>query len=286
MIRVRPLDPIGAELSGVDLGEGTSDTTFGELRAALLAHGLVVLRDQTLDAEQQIALGRRFGPLEGQEFNAEDSPVRDLLVITNVLPDGRVAAAASGMMRSISINETWHTDSSFREVPASVSIFRAVTVPPKGGDTFFASLRLGWLELDPAERSKLAGLRAVHDYASSYDRAGGRLPDEARRLMDPVSHPMLRVHPETGETALYVSGHAVGVEGMDPSEGRALVEKLVAWCTREGRVHRHRWREGDLVLWDNRCMLHRAEGFDEGHPRVMHHVRVAGDGPVGAPPTA
>jgi alpha-ketoglutarate-dependent taurine dioxygenase len=91
---------------------------------------------------------------------------------------------------------------------------------------------------------------------------------------------MLRLHPETGETGLYVSGHAVGVEGMDPEQGRALVRKLVDWCTREGRVYRHRWREGDVVLWDNRCMLHRAEGFDERHPRVMHHVRVAGDAPV------
>jgi taurine dioxygenase len=94
---------------------------------------------------------------------------------------------------------------------------------------------------------------------------------------------MLRRHPETGETVLYVSGHAAGIEGMAPEEGRALLEELVAFCTREGRVYRHHWSPGDLVLWDNRSMLHRAQGFDEKHRRVMHHVRVAGEGPVVAP---
>ena len=281
-IEARALDPIGAELTGIDLGDGLSDEQFAQIRAALLEYGLVLLRNQGLDVEQQVALGRRFGSLEGQEFT-EHSPHPDLLVISNIRPDGRIAALESGMMKSISINETWHTDSSFREVPSAVSIFKAIEVPPEGGDTFYASLRRGWLELPESEREKLTGLRAIHDYAASYDRAGGVLPEAARKVMDPVTHPMLRKHPETGETALYVSGHARGVEGMDPSEGRAWVEKLVAWCTREGRVYRHRWRVNDLALWDNRCMLHRAQGFDERHRRLMHHVRVAGIGPVEAP---
>ena len=275
-----PMDPIGAELAGRDLGKGLSDSEFAELRAALLSHGILVLREQTLDEAQQLALGRRFGPLEGQEFNADSS---DLLVISNVLEDGQVASPRSGRMKSISINEVWHTDSSFREIPAAVSIFKAVEVPPEGGDTFYASLRRGWLELDRARRANLAGLRAIHDYAAAYDRAGGRLPDEAQRLMKPVVHPILRRHPETGETALYVSGHTRDIEGMPTAQGSALLQELVAWCTREGRVYRHRWRAGDLVLWDNRSMLHRAQGFDERSPRVMHHVRVAGEGPVIAP---
>lgn len=282
MPTTHPLEPIGAELRGLDLGLGLSDPDFAALHEALLAHGVVVLRDQTLDDEQQIALGRRFGKLEGQEFTG-GSEQRDLLVVSNALPDGRVARAATGRMKSISINEVWHTDSSFRDVPAAVSIFRAIEVPPEGGDTLYASLRRGWLELDEPRRAKLVGLRAVHDYGAAYDRAGGRLPEEARRLMTPVSHPMLRRHPETGETCLYVSGHASGVEGLAPDEGRALLEELVGFCTREGRVYRHRWRPGDLVLWDNRSMLHRAQGFDERHRRVMHHVRVAGDAPVVAP---
>ncbi len=276
------LDPIGAELRGADLGEGLDDALFGELKAALLEHGLVLLRNQTLTDEQQLALGRRFGPLEGEEFMVgREEP--SLLVISNVRPDGTVAPAKTGQMRSISINEVWHTDSSFRETPAAVSIFRALEVAPEGGDTLFASLRLGWEELEPARREALHGLRAVHDYGAAYDRAGGRLPDEARALMTPKTHPMLRVHPETEKTGLYVSGHASHVEGMPSDEGRKLLEELVAWCTRPGRVYRHRWQVGDLVLWDNRCMLHRAQGFDEQHRRVMHHVRVAGDGPVVEP---
>jgi alpha-ketoglutarate-dependent taurine dioxygenase len=277
-----PLDSIGAELRGLDLGRGLADEDFASLRLALLEHGVLVLRDQSLDDAQQIALGRRFGELEGQEFTG-GAAQRDVLVVSNVLPDGRVAPAETGRMRSISINEVWHTDSSFRDVPAAVSIFRAVEVPPVGGDTLYASLRRGWLELDEARRAKLVGLRAIHDYGAAYDRAGGRLPDEARRLMTPVSHPMLRRHPETGETVLYVSGHASGVEGLAPDEGRALIEELVAFCTRKGRVYRHLWQPGDLVIWDNRSMLHRAQGFDDRHRRVMHHVRVAGQEPVIAP---
>lgn len=276
-IRVGALDPIGAEVSGLDLDAGLSDAGFAALRAALLEHGVLVLCGQSLRAEQQVALGRRFGPIEGHEFIGS-SPHPDLIVISNVGKNGEVLPRTSTQMRSIAINEQWHTDSSFRPTPASVSIFSARVVPPEGGDTLYASLRLGWQELDPVRRLDVAGLRAVHDYAKAYRREGGHWPPGLN--LDPVSHPMVRAHPETGDPGLYVSRHAFRVEGMPDAEGRALIEALVGWCTREGRVYRHRWSPGDVVLWDNRQMLHRAQGFDETHARTMHHVRVAGDGPA------
>jgi alpha-ketoglutarate-dependent 2,4-dichlorophenoxyacetate dioxygenase len=183
-------------------------------------------------------------------------------------------------MRSITINEQWHTDSSFRETPAAFSIFAAVEIPPEGGETWYASLRRGWEALDSETRDALEGLRAKHDYREAYRRAGAGEAFEGMGSALEHWHPLIRRHPETGARALFVTGHAFEVEGMQVAEGRALVESLVAFCTEEERVYRHRWRPGDVLIWDNRSMLHRAQGFEERHRRVMHHVRVAGAAPV------
>jgi alpha-ketoglutarate-dependent taurine dioxygenase len=277
---VRALAPIGVEVRGIDLGPRLDDATFGRLRGLLLAHGIVVVREQKLEPAEQVALGRRFGPIEGQEYSL-GSANPDVIMLSNVDGDGRVVPRDHTMMKTIAINEQWHTDSSFREVPASVSIFAAVVVPPEGGDTFYASMRRGWLELPEERRTALRGLRAVHDYGQAYRNTGGAgLPAAISNGLPPIVHPLVRLHPETGEESLYVSGHVYGVEGRDPAAGRGLVQDLVAWCTRPERVYRHRWQLGDVLLWDNRCMLHRAQGFDEAHARVMRHVRVAGSGPV------
>lgn len=255
-------------------GEFVTDTAFGELRAALLEHGVLVLREQRMTPEQQVALGRRFGELEGQEFNAR-SPHPDVITLSNVAEDGKILQPDDRAMLSIGINERWHTDSSFREVPAAVSIFSAAVVPAEGGDTFYANMRAGWQALDPAERAALRGLRAVHDYDRAYTEAGGILPEGVE--LPPVSHPVVRAHPETGEPSLYVSAHAFGIEGMSELAGRALLGRLLDVCTRDENVYRHRWAVGDLLLWDNRCMLHRAQGFDGRNGRTMHHVRVSGN---------
>jgi alpha-ketoglutarate-dependent taurine dioxygenase len=276
----RALEPIGVELRGVDLAAGLDPAAFSRLHAALLEHGVVVVRDQALAPAQQVALGHRFGAIEGQEY-AMGSPDPDVILISNVDAKGRVVPRDHAMMKTIAINEQWHTDSSFREVPASVSIFAAVVLPAKGGDTFYASMRRGWLDLSDARREAVRGLRAIHDYGEAYRRTGGAaLPPEISGGLPPISHPLVRCHPETGEESLYVSDHIYGIEGREPEAGRALVQELVAWCTRPERVYRHRWQAGDVLLWDNRCMLHRAQGFDAAHARVMHHVRVAGSEPV------
>ncbi len=273
------LDPIGQEITGIDLGD-LSDAEFAQLHDAVLHHGLVVVRDQRLTPEQQVALGHRFGPIEGQEY-ALGSVHPEVIVIGNVDAEGRVVPRDEMMMRLIQVNEQWHTDSSFREVPASISIFAAVVVPPAGGDTLYASLRSAWLGLTPERQAELRPLRAIHDYAEAYRRTGGSgLPAAISDGITPKSHPLVRVHPETGEECLFVSGHVYGIEGWEPERGRAFAQELIAECTRPEHVYRHRWREGDVLLWDNRSMLHRAEGFSDEHARVMHHVRVAGDGPV------
>lgn len=275
----RPLEPIGAEISGIDLG-AIDDAGFAELHAAVLRHGVVVVREQRITPEEQVALGHRFGPIEGQEY-ALGSVHPEVIVIGNVDGEGRVVPRDEMMMRLIQVNEQWHTDSSFRDVPASISIFAAVVVPPEGGDTFYASMREGWRALPAKRQAELYGLEAVHDYAEAYRSTGGSgLPASISDGITPKRHPLVRVHPETRETSLFVSGHVYGVDGWEPEAGRAFVQELVAECTRPERVYRHRWQAGDVLLWDNRSMLHRAEGFSDAHARVMHHVRVAGEGPV------
>ena len=277
--RVRPLDPIGVEIEGLALGGDFPDEDFEVLRRCVLDHGVALLREQSLSGDEQLAIGRRFGPLEGIS-TGPGSPLQELIVIANVDDDGRIRPDDSEAMRSITINEQWHTDSSFRETPATFSIFAAVEIPPEGGETWYASLRRGWEALDPQTRDSLEGLRAKHDYREAYRRAGAGAVFEGMGSALEHWHPLVRRHPETGARALFVTGHAFEVEGMDAAEGRALIEKLVAFCTDEERVYRHRWCPGDVLIWDNRSMLHRAQGFEERHRRVMHHVRVAGTGKV------
>jgi alpha-ketoglutarate-dependent taurine dioxygenase len=278
VLDVRPFDPVGAEICGLDLRE-LDAASFGRLRAALLEHGVLILRGQRLDDTSQSAVARWFGEPEGlgREMGTEHPEV---IAISNVAADGRVLPRSADAMMSLAVNEQWHTDSSFRELPSTVSVFRAEVVPEVGGDTEFASLRAGWLALSDEERAELEPLRLVHDYACSWRRLGADLPPSFHS--PPVSHPLVRTHPETGERCLYLSDHAYAIEGWPADEGRARIEQLIALCTSAERVYRHRWSVGDVAIWDNRCMLHRAEGFDEVHPRVMFHVRVAG---VRTPPT-
>ena len=272
MVVIRPLDPIGAELYEIDL-RSLDDEAFGALHAALLEHGVLVLHDQPLTHEQQVRVARRFGELEalGREMGSEHP---ELIPISNVGADGEVLPRSDRQIMSLAVNELWHTDSSFRERPSSVSVFRADVVPPEGGDTCYASLRQGWLALREEERCELETLGVVHDYAQSGKRRGALMPGSFES--PPGTHPLVRTHPETGERCLYLSSHAYSVEGLPADEGLALIERLLTHCTRSEGVYRHCWSPGDVLIWDNRCMLHRADGFDEIHPRVMYHARVAG----------
>jgi alpha-ketoglutarate-dependent taurine dioxygenase len=276
--QLRALEPIGVEVTGVDLCS-PSNAEFDAIHAGLLAHGLLVFRGQQLGHEEQTALARRFGELEalGTQMGTAHPEVIAISNLGPEGPEGRLLTRRDPLMMSLAVNEFWHTDSSFREIPSTVSVFRAEIVPETGGGTWFASLRRGWLELDEAQRERLRGLRAVHDYSRSWDKLDASPPGSFSD--PPVVHDLVRVHPETGEESLYLSSHSYSIEGMAESEGRQLLEELVEFCVREGRVYRHAWSPGDVLIWDNRCMIHRTEGFDETHPRLMYHVRVAGDDP-------
>ena len=284
-ITVSKLHPhVGAEITGVDLRRPLDDASFEVIREAWHEHSVLVLRDQRIDDDQQIEFARRFGPLEKTTFTvAADNPC--IYKLSNVDDEGNVLPTGSKKRLFLDVNARWHTDSSFRPIPAMGSILSGRKVPEKEhGDTAFASMRVGYETLPDAKKREIEGLVAVHDYAYSLSLFGeGLIPWSEIDSVPPVRHPLVRTHAPTGRKSLFVSGHVERIEGMPVEEGRVLVAGLIGWCTRPEYVYRHRWRQYDLVMWDNRCALHRATVIPATEPRLMHRATIAGDGPVVPP---
>jgi alpha-ketoglutarate-dependent 2,4-dichlorophenoxyacetate dioxygenase len=273
--QTKSLGVLGAEIEGLDLREPVDDSTWAWLRKTIMREGVVLFREQPMDSERQAELGRRFGELENTSTDARPLEESDFL-LSNVDASGAMRADDDEMMQLVAINEGWHTDSSFRDVPASFSLFSALTVPTEGGDTFFASLHLGWEALAPEQQAPLYGLRARHDYDQAY---ASRDVDMSAVFGGPgpsAVHPLARRHPETGRTGLYLTEHMFAIEGMEEGASTRLIRDLLEACVDPARTYRHQWAEGDLLIWDNRSMLHKAQGFDSQFPRVMRHVRVSG----------
>ena len=280
-LEIREVHPhIGAEILGLDLREFIDDLTFAAVRDAFDRHSVLVFRNQDITDDQQVAFSRRFGELERTSF-AIAAPNPYVYSLSNVDDQGNVLAPDAKRRTFLQVNERWHTDSSFRKVPAMASILSAREVPADEGDTCFASMRVGYETLPPERREALEGLIGLHHYAYSLSLFGdGGVSQEEKDALPPAAHPLVRTHEPTGRKSLFVSGHVERVLGMAPEAGRALVAELIDWCTRPERVYRHRWRRHDLVMWDNRCVLHRATVIPEAKRRIMHRTTVAGDGPV------
>jgi alpha-ketoglutarate-dependent 2,4-dichlorophenoxyacetate dioxygenase len=275
-LRSRRLGPLGVEVTNLDLRGEVPEPAWQALRALVMEEGLVLFRDQPMDAHLQLELGRRFGELENTSL--DEGPMDESkILLANVDEAGQMLAEDDVRMQLVAINEGWHTDSSFRDIPASFSLFSAVTVPEQGGDTFFASLQRGWDALPEEEQRELFGLSAHHDYDQAYATRDVDVKDVFGGSAPGGVHPVVRRHPETGRTGLFISEHVFAIDGIPDNEAKALNRRLLDVCADPTRIYRHRWSVGDLLIWDNRSMLHRAEGFEANQPRVMRHVRVAGD---------
>ena len=281
-LEIRKLHPhIGAEILGVDLRTSLDDDVFARIRDAFHEHSLLVFRGQDIDNEAQVAFSARFGELERTSFAvAADNPY--IYKLSNVDADGNVLPPTNDKRTFLVVNQRWHTDSSFRAIPATASALSAREVPAtEPGDTEFASMRVGWETLPAARRAAIEGLTAVHSYAytlSHFDNHG--VKQSELDGLPPVEHPMVRTDHPSGKKSLYVSGHIERVLGMETEAGRALTRELLDWCTRPEYVYRHRWRRHDLVMWDNRCALHRATNIPVRERRIMHRTTIAGVGPV------
>ncbi|MDX1512500.1 MAG: TauD/TfdA family dioxygenase [Gammaproteobacteria bacterium] len=283
-LTVRPITAVaGAEVTGVDLAGPLDDKDFDALRKAWLEHnGVLVVRDQKLSPEQHLEFSRRFGPLFGEAEQLQDTVKKYLLPghpgiyrVSNKVEDGKPLGRARA-------GTYWHSDVSFRARPAMASILYAIEIPPVGGDTLFANMYAAWDGLSPALKDRLRGLSAVHDFAVAAPVS--YTPDVIERGdfdgRNRYRHPVVITHPETGRRALFVNpGFTSHLDGFDKAESDALLGFLYRHATRPEFVYRHRWRPRDLLIWDNRCLMHYAVADYEAD-RHLHRTTVIADPPT------
>lgn len=283
-LSIKKLHPhIGAEIGGVDLTQRLSSEIFEKIRDAFDEHSVLVFRNQDINDGQQVEFSRRFNVLEKNSFSvATEHP--NVYQLSNIDERGQVLSADAKKRAFLAVNARWHTDSSFKPVPAMASILSGREIPStERADTEFASMRVGYETLPKEKLDALTGLIGVHNYAYSLSKLGdGDVPQEELDALPPCAHPILRIHPGTGKPSLFVSGHIESINGMAIDEGRRLAEELVKWCTRPQYVYSHEWATHDLVMWDNRCALHRASVIPQREVRRAHRTTVVGEGPVEA----
>ena len=268
---------LGATVAGVHLNT-LSDQEWRAIEDAFHAYAVLVFSGANLSEAEHIAFSRRFGPLERTLSQRAERP--EISLLSNVAKSGEIAKPDDNLGLYLKGNRYWHTDSSFKKVGAKVSLLRAVEVPETGGDTEWTDMRAAWDALDPGTQQRLEDLEAVHSYAFSQRKVGGIGLLSKRELdaLPPVRQPVVRVHPATGRKNLYMGRHASHIVGMPRDEGRALLARLTEDACQAPRIFRHRWRAGDIVAWDNRCVLHRGHPWPFDQSRVMKRTTVAGDG--------
>jgi alpha-ketoglutarate-dependent 2,4-dichlorophenoxyacetate dioxygenase len=281
---LRPLHPrFGVEIVGVDVRR-LDGHAFAEIVAAFEEHSVLLFRDQSIDDEAQIAFSHRFGPLETtiRTIVSQARTRPEISNLANVDAEDRLIPAGDKRNLFNAGNQMWHSDSSFKRVPALASLLSARVVPPVGGETEFASTRAAYERLPAATRRLLEGKVAIHSFVFSRGLVSdGLLPPGHAAQVPPVPQALVRVNPRHGRKAFFVGSHACEIVGMPTDEARALLRQLLDLATEPGAVYRHAWRPGDLIMWDNRCVLHRGRPWDEtAHRRVMHRTTVAGDGPT------
>jgi taurine dioxygenase len=278
-ISLRPLSSVmGVEIAGIDLSRPLEDGTFATIHDAFLRHLLICFPGQTLDQTQHVAFSRRFGELQVHVLDQYRSPTHpEIYVLSNVTRSGETTGEHPDKGTLV-----WHSDLSFQARPALATLLYGIEVPKVGGDTLFANMYAAYDALPASVKERIACLRAVHNLDASRQRAGAPpMTEKQRREAPPVEHPLVRTHPESGRKCLYISHHAMRIVGMDEAEGAALLEELMAHATRPEFVYTHRWKQGELVMWDNRCTMHKATGYDAARERrVMNRTVVKGDIPA------
>jgi len=285
-IEARPISQnIGVEIRGVDLSQPLPDSILEQVRAAWLDNVIAVFPEQDIGDDEHIAFSRQLGELEVLNMSALELDGRpEIYEATNLDKNNHLMVDDNPVLAINRGNQKWHSDSSFKKVPANASMLHAYIVPGEneGGETEFANMAAAYDTLDDATKEHCEGKICLHDfYWSRRDIQERAFTQEERDAIPPVRHPLIRVHPETGRKAIYVGSHAREIEGMDFGEGRELIERLIAHGTRPEFTYQHKWRVGDLVLWDNRTALHRGMAFDDRKvKRRLHRTTIAGDGPT------
>lgn len=283
-MQIRKIHPtFGAEISGVDISVALDAAAFAPIRAAFEEHGLLLFRDQPLDDEQQVRFSELFGPLEktfsqnpagGTHFARQSN--LDIRTGARIpLDDERMVYQKANML--------WHTDSSFKRVPSLCSLLSARIVPPEGGNTDFADMRAAYDALPEETQRRLEGLVAEHSIAHSRALIAPNILTDHQKSVEapPVEQVMVRTNPVTGRKSLFLGAHCARVIGWPEEEGRAFVRDLMQTAIKPEFCYSHVWRVGDLIVWDNRAVLHKATPYDAiKHKRLMQRTTVAGEQPT------
>lgn len=266
----------GAEAIGIDLTRPVSAEVQAVLNRAFVDHSVLVIRDQALTPAQVLTAVELFGPVFHQhntKFAIPDCPQIHYISNQDRFPDGTRYIPGEG----------WHTDHSNDSRPPKATVLHAVTLPDRGGDTQFANMAAAYAALPAAIRDRIAELMAIHVYQSSHSvrKLMDLSESNKERVPNAVLHPIVRTHPENGRRSLYINPIRIeGLVGMDHKEALPLLDELLAHATREEFQYRHAWRQGDLVMWDNRCLLHKANGdYDMEQTRYLYRVMLEGDVP-------
>ena len=278
---LRGLTPrLGAYID-LDVGRGLDDATFAAVYRAFLRYQVLVFPPQELPAQRQVDFGRRFGEVQihvMNQYHADGFP--ELYRLSNLDANGRPNGKHpdKGTL-------AWHTDGSWQHITGQATIIYGEVMPEAGagGETHFCDMYGAYQRLAPQWKTRIAGLRAVHNLDFSRNRRHGEEPltEAQRRARPPVDHPVVRIHPETGRQCLYLGDHAEYIVGMPYEAGRALIEELNARAVHADLTYEHRWSARELIVWDNRCVLHRATPYDAAtQGRVIRRCTVLGEVPA------
>ena len=268
-ISVYPVtENFAAEIGDLDLARPLDPTDLAAIKAAFATYAVLIFPDQQLTQEQHLAFAARFGPLELTiAVHRKDAPLRvrkEFADVSNLNHKDKVWREDSRTRQFQLANRIWHTDSSFKRLPALASLLYARTIPPVGGHTEFADERAAYDALPEAMKRRLEGLVAEHSIFNSRGRLGfSNFSEDERQSLPPVPQALVRVIAESGRKSLYLASHAGRIFGMPDAEGRALIDQLIEHATRRQFVYTHRWRVNDLVMWDDRCTMHRGTAFDD-----------------------
>ena len=272
-------DVAGAEITGVDLSPPIGRQLADAIIRAMEEFHVIAFRDQDLTKDQQYEFTLNFGEIESHVGRKADGTQYPIVHTVTNLDEKTGEPTETPHTHG---NYFWHTDKSYHAVPSLLTMLHARQVPPTGGDTMFANMVQAYEALSDGEKKSLEGLRCTHSWEASRRNTGNKpATEEQKRERPPVSHPLVRTHPD-GRKSLYLGMHIDCIEGMDYDEGRAMLKDLEERATAERFVYRHQWKQGDLTLWDNRVLLHRADrNYRMGaHPRVLHRTVVVGTVPV------
>ena len=264
---------LGATVRDVDL-RALDEASGDRIARAFLEHAVLIFPGQALSADEQVVFAKRFGAIE----RLTPDPNLEAVPISNVKPDGTLLDASEDQI--LRGNEGWHTDSSYMPLAAKASALSAHVVTDVGGETEWADMRAAYDALDDATRERIGGLSAYHSLYHSQAKIGHDAKPggiSGFHTKGAPLRPLVKIHPETGRKALYVGRHAYGIPGLREDASERLLQELVDFACQPPRVLRHVWQPGDLVIWDNRAVLHRARPYDTSRPRVMVHTRIAGD---------